>query len=475
MLPDTPLSFVDVETTGTSVPFHRVLEIGIVRLEKGRVTRKFSSVINPQTHVDPFILSMTGISQKEVDCAPSFREIADAILEILDGSFFVAHNVRFDYGFLRNEFKRLERTFSFKHFCTVKLARRLFPGMQHYSLDALIARHNLSCTRRHRAFDDAKAICDFYCQSHRSFGNEVMEEAIRSVMKRPSIPIGIDETVLDELPDTPGVYMFSAENGFPLYIGKSINIRDRVLSHFSGDYLSSSDMKIAQQVKSIEYVKTAGELGALFLESTLIKKQQPLFNRQLRYSQKLVVLKKLQDPHTYNTVSIEELRHIHPDDLEDIIGIFRSKKQARDSLNELAKEKSLCPKLLQLESSRASCFWFQLGICRGACTGKENPLQYNVRFDEAFFRHKIQSWPFDGPIVISETGDFTEHFIIDRWCYVGSLRNEDSLDYPDMLPLFDYDMYKILRKFLTTPGNLTKIRSFPTPHPSSDRVVPVRI
>ncbi len=245
-----------------------------------------------------------------------------------------------------------------KHFCTVKLARLLYPGFARYNLDTIIERFNLPCENRHRAFDDAKVLWNFYQKASTELSNEVLEKAVNLALKRPSIPLGLSVEILDTLPETPGVYVFYGEKGMPLYIGKSINIRDRVLSHFSSDHMSSTEMKIAQQITNIETFPTAGELGALFLESMMVKKHQPLFNRKLRNARKLTALKKIQTTDGYNTIEKIDANTVSIDMLENIVGIFTSQRQIKDFLYETSKTYGLCPKLFDLEKGKGECFSF---------------------------------------------------------------------------------------------------------------------
>lgn len=460
MLP-TALSFVDIETTGTNPVSGRIIEIGILRVEENRLVKTYKTLINPQRYIDPFIQNLTGITQEHLENAPTFEHIKDEILEILQDSIFVAHNVRFDYGFLRNEYRRFGHSFSAKHFCTVKLARLLYPNFSKYNLDSIMERFNISCENRHRAFDDAKVLWEFYQKAMKEIPQEVFEKSVNIALRRPSVPLGISQDILDNLPQTPGVYIFYGENGMTLYIGKSINLRDRILSHFSSDHLSSTDMKISQQITSIETIETAGELGALFLESTLIKKHQPLFNRKLRLSRKLIALKKIQSADGYDTIEKIDAHTVTMDQLDSIVGIFSSNRQIKDFLYEICKEYGLCPKLFALEKGKGECFSYHLEQCRGACIGKVSTLQYNLKFDEAFYLSRIKPWPFKGPIVIKEKGERQEHFVVDKWCLIGSLKTDEDQfsDLQQEYP-FDYDAYKILRQYLRAEKNLYKVHTF---------------
>lgn len=454
----TPLCFVDIETTGLSASRNRIIEIGVLKVIEGEVTEEYKTLLNPQTRLDPFIENMTGIKTQDLIDAPYFEDIQEELRRILDGSIFVAHNVRFDYGFIRQEFKRAGSSYTSKHFCTVKLAKTLYPNLRRYNLDSIIENFNIECANRHRAFDDAKVIWEFYKKSKDSLEPKLFESAVDLALKRPSLPISIPPEVFEDLPETSGVYIFYGEDGTILYIGKSVNIRDRVLSHFSNDHLSATDMKISKEVKSIEYIETAGELGALMLESNMIKKHQPLFNRMLRYARKVPVLLKSINAKGYSTVSFAELNGVDISQIDNVLGVFRSEKMVKDYLYKVAKEYSLCPKILGLEKGKGSCFYYHLGQCSGACLGKESVLKYNLRFDDGFYNKKIRPWRFDNAIVIKEDGDLQEAHVVDKWCYLGSIKHEsESFDNLSAEYVFDYDTYKILNRFIMDPKNESKI------------------
>lgn len=444
------IAFVDLETTGGRLFYDRIIEVGIVILENGQVSKKYSSLVNPQKYLPPEIVQITGIQDKDLEDAPTFSQIKDRILELLDGCVFVAHNVRFDYGFLKSEFKRFDFTFSTKHFCTVKLSRTLFPQFPRHNLDALIERFKFDCSNRHRALDDAQVICDFYQLVTKQFSPKVVEEALSLALKKPSIPIHIKPQVLDGLPEAPGVYIFYGENNLPLYVGKSINIKERVMSHFSNDHSSNIEMKISQQIKAIETVRTAGELGALIKEAQLVKRLQPLYNRKLRHLRKLNVLKRAITQEGYQTVSLETITSIDSSQIENIVGIFKTQKSAKEFLINAAKEHRLCEKLLGVENSKTSCFGYRLARCKGACVGKESTALYNLRFILALSKHLIQPWPFDGPVMIKEKNymeDREETFFIDKWCFLGSIENEGG-GFVEQSSQFDLDTYKILHSYL---------------------------
>jgi len=338
-------------------------------------------------------------------------------------------------------------SFKGKQLCTVKLARRLYPGFQRYNLDSIIERHNLSCSARHRALGDTEAIYNFYQQALRERGEGKMVSAIERIMKKPSIPISISQSKLDKIPENPGVYVFRDKENIPLYIGKSVNLRDRVLSHFSSDYLTQTDAKLAREAHDVEIFETAGELGALLKESSLVKELQPIYNKQLRRTDKMTAVME-QERDGYKSIEILQLDQLNLEGIGGLLGIFRSQKAAKEFIRNLGKENKLCDKYLGLEKTKGACFAYQLNCCKGACIQEESRLSYNIRFSQAVAKYKIKTWPFRGPVIIKEQGiEELEGFIVDKWCLLGKangvIPNIEDLNYS-----FDYDTYKILRKFL---------------------------
>ncbi len=422
MLPKR-LSIIDIETTGLSPNRDRIIEIGILRIEEGNIVDTFESLVNPNCTIAPEITMLTGITPTQLEHAPTFAALKHTIRDLLKDSMFVAHNARFDYSFIRSEFWREEESFRSKLLCTAKLSRRLFPRFRRHNLDSIIERFSIVCQRRHRALDDAKVLWEFL--------QKVSPKVQPNLFDSERLPASISQKIVDTLPQKPGVYIFYNRSGVPIYIGKSVNIRERVMSHFRGATTNSLDAKIFHSIFRLETHQTNGELGALILESQLIKTKAPLLNRALRKRELATVLFKDQTTRGYLTVRIEELDRITQGQIESIVGIYKTVHQAKNALGEISKDHHLCKKLLGLEKTHTRCFGYQLGTCFGACVGKEMTARYNMRFVEAFAKTKIRSWPFPGPIAIGEGK--TVH-VVSRWC----LEGED----------FDYDTYKILSRFL---------------------------
>ena len=473
-LMETPLVFVDIETNGLSHIRGRVIEVAAIRVEPTgngpRITRVFNQLIDPETSLPDFITRLTGIRGEDLRGAQPFRQIAGELQDIMSGAVFVAHNVRFDYSFLKQEFKRVDKTFLPRQLCTVKLSRTLYPQHKSHKLESLISRHGFSFEKRHRAYDDALVLWQFLQHVHTEFPAAVLEAAVARQLKQPALPKGIEADLVKGLPDRPGVYIMQDELGKPLYIGKSINIRKRVLQHFGHDHDDSKEYKISQTVKHIEARETGGELEALLLESRLVKEMMPLYNRKLRKTQKLLVARQSVDAEGYIHVSLSEAAHLEPDSLSDILAVYDRRSRARSSLDDMQKLYDLCPKLLGLEKSARACFLHQLHKCRGACAGKEPAGIYNARLLGAFERQRIQDWPYSGPVLVqerfTEDSDVTSGVIVDKWCVIAevsqqpyceptsrSLTGANTTDpaspgSPGSGKTFDLDTYKILQAFL---------------------------
>ncbi|MBP9690817.1 GIY-YIG nuclease family protein, partial [Candidatus Woesebacteria bacterium] len=295
-------SFVDIETSGSHMRHDRVIEVGILRVEDGKIVKTYNQLINPEVYVSPFITQMTGIHTEDLEDAPTFEFVKDEIYELLQNSIFVAHNVRFDHGFLKNEFRRYHQDLKLKQLCTVRLSRAFYPQHRHHNLDAIVERFGFEIAHRHRAFDDAEVLWKLYQMIEMQYPSERLQSTLKRLIQTPSIPSKLPIAEIDSLHEGPGVYIFYGETDIPIYIGKSKNVRKRVFSHFSSDHTSSKEMDISKQIKRIEVIKTAGELGALFKESELIKKMKPVYNHMLRENRTRTILRKTTNKDGYSCI-----------------------------------------------------------------------------------------------------------------------------------------------------------------------------
>jgi DNA polymerase-3 subunit epsilon len=261
-------------------------------------------------------------------------------------------------------------------------------------------------------------------------------------------------STLQNLPDTAGVYLFYGANDELLYVGKSKTIRTRVRSHCS----TRAEARLMRRVQRVEVRETAGELGALLLESQLIKELQPLFNVAARRRRRLIIARRVENAGGYAGIVLEAVDRIEINDSSPLMAIFKHRTQAKEYLTSIARTYRLCPKLLRLDQSRTFCFWYHLGRCTGACMGEENCATYNARVEEAFAARRVKAWPYDGGVVFEERsndGERRELFFVDNWCLIASYHvvNGKRQLHLRGSHRFDYDSYKILYDFLTDASN----------------------
>lgn len=450
------LIFIDLETTGANPAVDRITEIGLVEVDRKGTATHWSSLVNPGVAIPAFIQGLTGISNAMVQQAPAFTELAAGLHDRLQGALFIAHNARFDYGFLRNAFSDAGYTFRAEVLCTVKLSRKLFPEEPRHNLDALIARHELKPDARHRALADADLIWQFWQTLGRELPRDQLMSALEAVLQRPSLPSHLPTDTLDHVPDTPGVYLFYGENDLPLYVGKSVRLRQRVMSHFSADHKLYKEMRLSQQLHRIEWRETAGEIGALLLEAQLVKSLQPIHNRRLRRQGSLCAWRLKEDDKTARP----ELSYASDADfgrMDVLYGLFSSRRKAEGALRELAEQHQLCLVQLGLEGRAQTdkpCFGWQLQRCKGVCVGKEAPALHHARLTAALSGLRVKTWPYEGAVGLVEQGSTgkTAVHLVNNWCYLGTADSDDALwdllEQSPARPVFDMDTYKILNKAL---------------------------
>jgi DNA polymerase-3 subunit epsilon len=454
--------FVDLETTGTSAARERITEVGIVTVDiDGDSLRvsEWSSLVNPERAIPSEIQWLTGITNEMVRGAPRFAELADELLERLRDAIFVAHNARFDYGFLRAEFARLGIPWRATTLCTVRLSRALYPDRAAHSLDAIVARFDLTGEARHRALGDAKVLWRFIQRLYERRPRVEVDETIRVLLARSATPPMLAPNALDDVPPAPGVYLFYGLNAHPIYIGKSVDLRARVQGHFSADSSNAQDAKLSQEVCRIEWEETAGEIGALLHEAELVKTRLPSHNIALRRRLNAVTLRL----DAAGRPKILPAAALPLDSAHEHMGPFSSRASARQWLLALAREHALCLKTLGLErvpkgrdtsAQTRGCFALQLHRCHGACVGAEPLEAHAERLLAATAPARIAPWPFSGPVALVEhnAARFRDDVhVFDRWCHLGSVRTLEAaqlLGRSELPRRFDADVYRIARQAL---------------------------
>jgi DNA polymerase III subunit epsilon len=387
------LLFVDLETTGPNPALDQITEIGIVEVSDTGVTR-WSSLVNPGVPIPPFIQQLTGIDDGMVADAPSFPELIGEVQGRLQGGLFIAHNARFDYGFLRQAFKRAGMTLRCDVLCTVKLSRRLFPEELKHSLDTLVTRHGLLAQDRHRALADADLLWQFWRKLEATVPRESMDDAVAHQLQRPGLPTHLEQDVLDDLPDAPGVYVFRDENDKPLYVGRATQLRARILAHFHGDRFSPKDMLLARLAHRLEWHETAGDIGARLLESRLLRALRPGHNNPPPSSRVAYAWQQVGpgvQAENFKVVSTDEVDFATT---ENLYGPFNSIGKAQAALKALAE-------------------------------GMDG-----ASFSEAAIASlRLIPWPHEGPAGLVETGAHgsKDVHVVDRWRYLGTARHEHEI------------------------------------------------
>jgi DNA polymerase III subunit epsilon len=367
-------AIIDLETTGGNVKFDRITEIAIVLHDGKDIVGEFSTLVQPGVHIPYRITSITGITNDMVASAPHFYEVAKQVVEMTEGCTFVAHNVRFDYGFLREEFKSLGFDYVREVLCTIELSRGLVPGLRSYALAPLVDQLGLEPRPKHRALDDARATAALF--SHLLRRREETKMPTLLTRKRGSMnpEINLHQDQINALPQKPGVYYFYDEWQQLIYIGKSVNIRSRVLSHF-GNNTTARALEMKQQISHIRCAETGSELIALLKESEEIKRHTPRFNRAQRRSRFYYGLFTSIDTWGYITFRTERLRR---NGLEPVTA-FGTAREAKNFLEYIVEQHQLCQQKCHLHRLGGPCFHHSIHKCKGACCGMEDAESYNER------------------------------------------------------------------------------------------------
>jgi DNA polymerase III subunit epsilon len=371
-------AIVDIETTGGYASANGIIEISIHIFDGERVIEEFETLINPNQPIPKYIRAFTGITDEMVQDAPRFEEVAEKVYTILQGNIFVAHNVNFDYSFIKSHLEFYGYTLNAKKLCTIRLARQIFPGLPSYSLGNLCHSLEINIQNRHRAGGDAAATVTLFKKLQDHDKENLIQTSLHRNSKEQVLPPNVKQKDFDALPKTPGVYYFHDQKGKVIYVGKAKNIRSRINSHFSNNSDSRQRQNFLRNTYSISFQPTATELMAAILESTEIKRLWPIYNTSQKRLEDVFGIFVYEDQNGYMRLAIEKRRkNSNP------IYTFHYKVDGHGVLRKLMKEFSLCPKLCFMQTDNDACVGITEEHCNGACEKKEVSSEYNTRVLQA--------------------------------------------------------------------------------------------
>lgn len=371
-------AIVDIETTGGYAAANGIIEISIQVLEGDAVVEQFETLVNPFQNIPRYIQAFTGISNEMVQNAPAFGDVAEKTFQLLQNAIFVAHNVNFDYSFLKNHLQAHGFLLNTKKLCTVRLARQIFPGYPSYSLGNICHSLGIGLENRHRAAGDAEATVTLFKLLLQNDTNGVIDGSLKKASKEQMLPPNVPKAHFNALPATPGVYYFHDQKGKVVYVGKAKNIRQRVNSHFSNNSDTRQRQNFLRHVYAITFQPTATELMACILESTEIKHLWPPFNNAQKKPEDVYGIFVYEDQNSYMRLAMEKRRkNSNP------IYTFHFKIDGYGVLKKLIHEFSLCPKLCFIQTDTEQCTGILEETCNGACEKQEAPETYNARVLEA--------------------------------------------------------------------------------------------
>ncbi|WP_443939150.1 exonuclease domain-containing protein [Pedobacter sp. MW01-1-1] len=371
-------AIVDIETTGGYAAANGITEVAISIHDGLEVVESFNTLINPQRAIPQYITALTGIDDEMVQDAPTFSDVALQIYQLLHNKVFVAHNVNFDFSFLKHHLSYAGYELSCKKLCTVRLSRKLIPGKASYSLGKLCHELNIPINNRHRAQGDADATSILFNRLQETDQEGVIAEMLKKNSKEQVLPPNLDKKVIAQIPMQPGVYYFKDNKGKIIYVGKAKNLRKRVLGHFSGNTPVKQRQDFLRLIHHIDYVVCGTELMALILEANEIKRLWPESNRAMKRYEYKYDLYVFEDQNGYLRLAIDKHQKNNK-----ALQSFSSISAGYNFLNHLIEKYQLCAKLCYLQKSNVKCVAHESGECFGACSKIETVSVYNKRLKKA--------------------------------------------------------------------------------------------
>nr|WP_241198116.1 3'-5' exonuclease family protein [Pseudomonas oleovorans] len=442
------LAVVEVKTTGVHPARDAIWELAIIQVDaEGCVAERLHWLFEPGVALPPQLLSLSGLHPLELSGQPRIDSEARAIADAIRGRVLMGHNLRFSLAFLRRVLPDW-KTLRPPQLCILRLARATLPQLASAGFDALCAHFGITRFFRDRAVPDAEAVLTLAQHLLQQVAPTTLGQQLRSAARPPLLAA----ERFAQLPE----HYFLGDGGAQLYVGKSRNLRRRVMSHFQNDHRDRRSLQMVQQIRDVQLAVTAGELGALLFESAEIKRLQPLYNRRLRKQRELLTWALAGEP---GELHIELLQHHALRPGLRHVGLFRSRHQARQWLLEQARERRLCLRVLGLEEGEGACFAYQLGRCAGACCGEEPRSAHDRRLLAGAERLQTQAWPWNGPVALVERDEqhgLTQWHVLDQWRHLGTV---DQLEHAQPLLAarrggFNLDTYHILIGHLRRHPNM---------------------
>ncbi len=421
-------AIVDIETTGGTSATSKIIEIAIILHNGKEIVNRFSTLVNPQCRIPYYITQITGINDEMLRDAPAFYEVAKKIIELTQDATFVAHNVGFDYSFVKAAYKELGYDYHRKTLCTVRLSKSTFKGLPSYSLEKLCDRLNIQIKDRHRALGDAEATAILFEKILTLNGSVSHQSALLLDTPKRNIPPLLNESILDKIPSgITGVYYFYNQSGDVIYVGKSNDIKKRILQHFATKS-GGKALRMLNEIVDISYENTGSELVALLFESDEIKKLKPFYNRSQKRGSttSFYGIFESVDEKNYINLKIERYK----DDSEYLL-VFDNLNDAKSTLNKVVDRYQLCLSKCDLHAFTGSCFNYQIKKCKGACVESEDAETYNQRVTEAIDSFNFQNKSFyligngrtttEKSIVCINKGQYIGFGYMDSFCLQSNL------------------------------------------------------
>jgi len=369
-------AIVDIETTGGFAASNGITEIAVFITDGEKVIDQFQTLLNPVYTIPRFVEVLTGITNEMVADERDFKSIADELYELLHDKIFVAHNVNFDYSFIKHHLAAAGHDLNCKKLCTIRLGRKILPGLRGYGLDKICRHLDIEISGRHRASGDGEATVKLFHHLLQCDTNGHVQTMLKGSSKEHFLPPNVPALEIKKLPSSAGVYYFHDKKGKVIYVGKARNLSKRVNSHFSNNKANKQKQEFLKKVYHVSYQETATELMAFILESIEIKKIWPEQNRSQKRFEQVYGLYYFEDSKGYLRLCIEKRKKtIKP------LFTFNLLHEAHQFLKKLVSQYELCPKLCFLQAANVDCQALLEKKCKGACEQQESPEDYNSRVE----------------------------------------------------------------------------------------------